>query len=88
MIFSGVITVAIYFLLVETRGSRILEDRARRLTLQTGIFHIVDADGNTKPQTSLLKQIKANSSRPIVFLVSEPVVAAVSTWIALLSVKI
>lgn len=88
MISSGVITVIIYFLLVETRSSRILEDRAQRLTLQTGILHIIDADGANKPRTTLLEQIKVTASRPIVFLLTEPIVAAFSTWVALLSVSI
>ena len=78
--------IAIYFLLVETRGSKILEDRARRLTMQTGILHIADADGSNKSATSMLELIKTTASRPIVFLVTEPVVAAIATWAALLSV--
>ena len=87
MIVSGVMNVAIYFLLVETRGSKILENRARELTLQTGILHIADIDGSSNPQASLFQIVKASASRPIVFLVTEPVVAAMSTWAALLSVQ-
>lgn len=88
MIFSAAITIVIYFLLAETRGSKILEDRAQRITLQTGILHIVEADRNSKPQKSLLEQIKNSVSRPIVFLFTEPIVASFSTWTALLSVSI
>jgi hypothetical protein len=79
-------TIAIYFLLVETRGSKILEDRARRLTLQTRTLHI--ADGDNTPQASTFQLIKATASRPILFLLTEPVVAAIATWAALLSVHI
>jgi hypothetical protein len=86
MIISIVMNIAIYFLLVETRGSKILEDRARRLTTQTGVLHIADTDGSNTQQTSVFELIKATASRPIVFLVSEPVVAAIATWAALLSV--
>ena len=86
MIIGAVLTIAIYFLLVETRGSKILEDRAQRLTLQTGLLHI--ADGDDKPQASTFQLIKATASRPILFLLTEPVVAAIATWAALLSVHI
>lgn len=85
MILSGITTIAMYFLLVETRGSKILDNRARKLTLQTGVLHIADTDGNNDPQASILQLIKATASRPIVFLVTEPVVAAIATWAALLS---
>lgn len=78
--------MAIYFLLVETRGSKILDDRARRLTSETGIPHIADTDGSSKPQVSTFELVKTTASRPIVFLCTEPVVAAMATWAALLSV--
>jgi hypothetical protein len=76
--------IAIYFLLAETRGSKILEDRARRLTLQTSVLHIADADGSNRQQTSMLELIKTTASRPIVFLLTEPIVTAIATWAALL----
>ena len=88
MIISGVITIAVYFLLVETRGSKILEDRARRLTLQTDVLHIADTYGSNKEQRSMFELIKATTSRPIVFLLTEPVVSAMAIWAALLSVQI
>ena|SRR5882762_148264 len=84
MIVGGVMTIAVYFLLVETRGSKILDDRAQRLTAQTGIPHIADTDGSTQPQTNMLELIKTTASRPIVFLITEPVVTAIATWAALL----
>lgn len=87
MALSGAVNIALHFLLVETRGSKILEDRARRLTLQTGTLHITDIDGSNTPRPSLLQLVKATASRPIVFLVTEPVVAAISTWAALLLVQ-
>jgi hypothetical protein len=87
MALSGAVNIALYFLLVETRGCKILEDRARRLTLQTGILHITDIDGSNAPRTSLLQLVKATASRPIVFLATEPVVAAIAIWAALLSVQ-
>lgn len=76
-----------YFLLVETRGSKILDDRARKLTLQTGILHITDTGENNNPQASLLQLVKTTASRPIIYLATEPVVAAIATWAALLSVE-
>lgn len=45
MIIAGTMNIGIYFLLSETRGSKILEDRARRLTAETGILHISNAEG-------------------------------------------
>jgi hypothetical protein len=88
MMIAGVITITVYFLLVETRGSKILEDRARRLTLQTGVLHIADTYGSNKEQRSMFELIKATTSRPITFLLTEPVVSAMAIWAALLSVHI
>lgn len=76
--------IAIYFLLDETRGSKILEDRARRLTIETGVLHIANTDDSSKPRVSILQLIKTTASRPIVFLLTEPLVAAIATWAALL----
>lgn len=84
MIIAGTMNIGIYFLLSETRGSKILEDRARRLTAETGILHISNAEGSSKPQVTMLQLIRTTASRPIVFLLTEPVVAAVATWAALL----
>lgn len=86
MILSGIMNILVYFLLVETRGSKILEDRARRLTLETGTLHLVDTDGSRTAPISMLKLIKTTASRPIVLLVTEPIIAAIATWIALLYV--
>lgn len=88
MAISGAENIALYFLLVETRGCKILEDRARRLTLQTGTLHIADIDGTNTPCISLFQTVKATASRPIVFLVTEPVVTAMATWASLLSVQL
>lgn len=84
MILSAIHNIAIYFLLVETRGSKILEDRAKRLTRETGILHIPYSDEDAASQPSTLQQIKTTASRSIVFLVTEPVVTAIATWAALL----
>jgi len=88
MIIGGVITIVVYFLLVETRGSKILEDRARQLTSQTGVLHIADTYGSNKEQRSMFELIKMTTSRPIAFLLTEPVVSAIAIWAALLSVHI
>lgn len=88
MILGGLMSIVIYFVLVETRGSKILEDRARQLTVRTGVLHIADTDGSNKEQRSMLELIKSTASRPIAFLLTEPVVAAIATWAALLSVHI
>lgn len=91
MIIAFVMTVTMYFLLVETRGSKILEDRARRLTAQTGVLHIADTEsGGALPGqqgVGILDLLRTTASRPIVFLVTEPVVAALATWAALLCVS-
>lgn len=87
MTVSGIMNIVMYFLLVETRGSKILENRARKLTLQTGILHIADTGENNNQQTSLFQLVKATASRPIIYLATEPVVAAIATWAALLSVE-
>ena len=88
MMISGVMSIVVYFVLIETRGSKILEDRARRLTARTGVLHIADTDGSNKEQRSMFELIKSTASRPIAFLLTEPVVAAMATWAALLSVHI
>ncbi|KIM74413.1 hypothetical protein PILCRDRAFT_828255 [Piloderma croceum F 1598] len=84
MILGSVMSIVVYFVLVETRGSKILEDRARQLTVRTGVLHIADTDGSNKEQRSMLELIKSTASRPIAFLLTEPVVAAIATWAALL----
>ena len=86
MIIGCAMNIAIYFLLAETRGSKILDDRAGRLTIQTGVPHIADAGGSSEPQKSVIELIRMTASRPIVFLTTEPIVAAIATWAALLSV--
>ncbi|KZP13901.1 MFS general substrate transporter, partial [Athelia psychrophila] len=79
MIIAFVMTVTMYFFLVETRGSKILEDRARRLTKQTGVLHIVDTEcgGSNvvlgRQTVGILDLLRTTTSRPIVFLVTEPV---------------
>lgn len=75
-----------YFLLVETRGSKILEDRAQKLTKQTGILHISETDihKGAGEEMGLWQKVIATASRPIVYLITEPVVTAMSLWAALL----
>lgn len=84
--------IVMYFLLVETRGSKILEDRAQRLTQQTGVLHIADTESGGsallgKRNIGMWDLMRTTASRPIVFLVTEPVVAAFATWAALLYVN-
>ena len=83
-------TIIMYFVLAETRGSKILEERARQLTKQTGVLHIADTESGGS--SALLGQqnigiwdlLRTTVSRPLVFLVTEPVVTAFATWAALL----
>ncbi|KAF7974621.1 hypothetical protein HWV62_11598 [Athelia sp. TMB] len=90
MIIAFVMAVVMYFVLAETRGSKILEDRARRLTQETGVLHIADTESSGS--SALLGQqnlgiwslLRTTASRPIVFLITEPVVTALATWAALL----
>ncbi|KZP12848.1 MFS general substrate transporter [Athelia psychrophila] len=90
MIIAFVLTFTMYFLLVETRGSKILDDRARNLTKQTGVLHVADTESGGssalmgQQTVGILDLLRTTASRPIVFLVTEPVVAALATWAALL----
>ncbi|KII84153.1 hypothetical protein PLICRDRAFT_46519 [Plicaturopsis crispa FD-325 SS-3] len=83
MIIGAALLVAMYFLLVETRGSAILDARARALTRETGIPHIADTKDRSHTG-SMFQLIRTTAARPIVFLLTEPVVAAMATWAALL----
>lgn len=87
MIIAFTMCLAIYFLLSETRGSKILEDLAQKRAKQTGIPHIAVSIGGDNSGLSVIQLFKTTASRPIVFLLTEPVVAAMATWAALLYVQ-
>ena len=82
LILAGVSFVSMFFLMQETRGSALLERRAKRLTQETGRLHVIALDAGPAP--SILAEIKNSVSRPLVFLATEPIVAAFSLWSGLL----
>ena len=65
----------------ESRGSAILDKRAHRQTLQTGIQHVTAlASEEATSQPSFLAKMKTSVSRPLLFLTTEPIVTAFSLW--------
>ncbi|KAL1410927.1 hypothetical protein Q8F55_001870 [Vanrija albida] len=62
----------------ETRGDVLLSRRARRLTKQTGVKHLAAPDLRPRNMWSLVSQ---SATRPLQYLFTEPIVAAVSLWI-------
>lgn len=74
-------------LLVETRGSTILTARALRLTIETGKSHAADIDSGMAT-LSTLEILRLTAARPIIFLTTEPLIIAMSTWAALVYVDL
>ncbi|KAK1924866.1 MSF transporter [Papiliotrema laurentii] len=61
----------------ETRADILLARRARRLTAETGKQHVIKLD-ESKP--NVLRLMQTSLFRPLKFLVTEPIVTAVSMW--------
>ena len=70
MIMAGVTTVIVFVVCQETRGSVILSRRAKRLSKETGLDYRCRAD---EERASLLVLMKTGVSRPVWFLLTEPI---------------
>ncbi|GAA5922098.1 MFS transporter [Sporobolomyces koalae] len=76
---AGLLAVATFFLLDETRASVLLERRAKRLRQTTGDErYISKAEAD---RMSLVQVWKTNMHRPVSLLFHEPVLIAFTTWI-------
>jgi len=81
MIASGVVFVMELFFFKETRGAKILMDRAKALRKETGDQSIrAPAELESESVKDLLKK---SSSRAVMLLIHEPVVLAFGLWIGL-----
>ncbi|ORY29132.1 major facilitator superfamily domain-containing protein [Naematelia encephala] len=65
-------------ILRETRGDVLLARRAKALTKETGSKHICVAD---LQKQSFITLMRVSLIRPLEYLVTEPIVSAISTWI-------
>ncbi|KAL7419186.1 hypothetical protein Q5752_006023 [Cryptotrichosporon argae] len=77
-ILAGVSIVLNALVLRETRADVLLSRRARRLTKATGVRHVAAADLQRR---SVLDMIRVSTVRPLQYLITEPIVTAVSLWI-------
>lgn len=95
-IFSGLSLALNLALLKETRGSVLLQRRAKRLTKKTGVKHLCASQLEKK---TLLEMVKGSAIRPLrelqkgscfqprgllssaEYLFTEPIVSAISLWI-------
>ena len=74
----GLECLALTFLTQETRGSYILSKRAARLRKETGdARYQCRADAERASVSALVRQ---SLSRPVVFLVTEPIVTTLALW--------
>lgn len=74
----GAECIALTFFTQETRGSYILSKRAAKLRKETGdLRYQCKADAERASVGTLVKQ---SLSRPIVFLVTEPIVTMLALW--------
>lgn len=65
-------------LLRETRGDVLLARRAAKLTRETGKLHMAAAELQRK---SIMQMITVSAVRPMQYLLTEPIVTAISLWI-------
>lgn len=80
VIYNAVVFVFICTILLESRGTVLLRRRAQRLRRETGDMRYKAHSEENKPPLKDL--IRISLSRPLWFLVSEPVVTAFSLWVA------
>lgn len=80
-IFTGGAFVLILIFLKETRGSIILIRRAARMRKQTGDSRY-RARAEEEQRASIPVLIRNSLTRPLVFLITEPIVTSFSLWIA------
>ncbi|GMK59544.1 hypothetical protein CspeluHIS016_0801500 [Cutaneotrichosporon spelunceum] len=67
------------FALSETRRDVLLSRRAEQLTRSTGVIHVTPDQSDQNE--SLKHKIRISCTRPIQFMFTEPIVAALSLWI-------
>ncbi|TXT06467.1 uncharacterized protein COLE_05798 [Cutaneotrichosporon oleaginosum] len=77
-ILAGVSVALNAALLRETRGDVLLSRRAQKLTRETGVRHMAAAETQKK---SLRQMITVSAIRPLQYLLTEPIVTAISLWI-------
>ncbi|WVN91135.1 uncharacterized protein L203_106387 [Cryptococcus depauperatus CBS 7841] len=65
------------FFMRETRADVLLSHRAARLTKETGVQYIAVVDLETKDMWTL---VRISLVRPLQYLVTEPIVSALSAW--------
>lgn len=78
-IFSVGNLVGAVLFLRESRGSVLLSRRARSLTKQTGKLHRAHGDDE---RASLVVMARTSLTRPLLYLLTEPIVMAISLWIS------
>lgn len=78
MIMAGATSLLVILLFRETRGSVILSKRAAKLRKETGLDYRCRAD---EERASLAVLIKTGISRPLWFLISEPIVLSLSIFV-------
>ncbi|KIR52444.1 MFS transporter [Cryptococcus gattii Ru294] len=66
------------FFMRETRADVLLSWRAKKMTKETGVKHVAAAD---LERTDMVTLIRVSLIRPLQYLVTEPIVSALSAWI-------
>ncbi|KAL1410759.1 hypothetical protein Q8F55_001701 [Vanrija albida] len=75
---AGVSVLVNVLCLRETRADVILAKRAARLTKETGVKHVARTFG---PKKGMVEMLSLTAIRPLKYLVTEPIVAALTLWI-------
>ncbi|GAA5903831.1 hypothetical protein JCM6882_001327 [Rhodosporidiobolus microsporus] len=78
MITSGTSCILVALFLPETRGELILSKRATALTKETGNQHYIRGAQRVE---SFAEAVKISSTRPLLYLFTEPVVTLCSMWV-------
>ncbi|GAA6033954.1 hypothetical protein JCM8097_000426 [Rhodosporidiobolus ruineniae] len=78
MIMSGCSCILTFFFLPETRGELILSKRANALTEESGIQHYIRGAHKAR---SFIEGVKLSSTRPLLYLFTEPIVTMCALWI-------
>ncbi|GAA5848440.1 hypothetical protein JCM8547_004514 [Rhodosporidiobolus lusitaniae] len=80
MISNGVVFLLVLFFFPEPRADVILGKRAKRLQQETGRPHFVEGADHFE---GWFDALKISCSRPLLYLFTEPIVAALSLWVGL-----
>ncbi|GAA6017150.1 hypothetical protein JCM10207_002552 [Rhodosporidiobolus poonsookiae] len=78
MITCGTSCLLVILFLPETRGELILSKRADALTKETGEQHYIRGGDRFD---GFLEKVKVSSTRPLVYLATEPAVLGCATWV-------